>query len=242
MDERKPGRGRGWGIHGAVLAVMFAIYGWLFRNVWGGGTPFGPHSETFALFCLVVLGGYAVVTTLVVAFVGRTWQVPLGMHGLTFAAAGALLLMELVPSWAAEGERSAIAADEATLAGCLAVDNVRVSPGTLMTATMAITSQCTDTIHLGHVWLMATDKEGGARSMRNLKPRTDVARGQTVHVLVDPIGEPSTKTHDAEGWSWRLTLHVEGPRPVQVCFATPDEHAPECAPLEGVEVVHGRKP
>ena len=228
-------------IHGAALAVMFAIYGWVFRKVWGS-TAYGPYADYLALVILVLLVGYAVVTTVVVAFAGRTWQVPLGMHGLTFAAAGLLWLKEAWPMWAAEAERSAIAADEKMLAGCLHIDEVRVSPGPLMRATLTVTSECSDPVPWQQVGLRGSDQVGGSRSLRTVEPLSDLARGQTVQLELGPVGTPSTKTNDGDGWTWEVSVNVEGPRLVVVCFATPDAPIPGCAPLQGVEVVQGKKP
>jgi len=242
MHERSSGRGRVWVIHGAALAVLFAIYAWVFRDVWGS-TAYGPYAEAFALAFLVPLLGYAVVTTVVVAFVGRRWRVPLVMHGLAFAAAGLFWCGKALPMWAAEAEMPAIAADEEMLKGCLHIDDVRVSPGPAMRATMSVTSECIDTVPLRQVWLQGFDLVGGSRSLRAPQPMSDLARGQTVHVALESVGIPSTKTHDGDGWTWQVSVDVEGPRPVLVCFATPDAPIPVgCAALQRVEVVHGGKP
>lgn len=233
---------RAWQLHGAVLAALVIFYVVLFWDYYTGPPPTGFDGEGFgASILLVVLVGYASISSFVMLFIGRNVWGPIVLHTLVLGGYGVALGFEKRDARAraaAEAERLALA-ERARVDRCLQVRVLRVRAGEPLGAAIELYNDCEVAVTIDEIGLLGFPPHGERtrfaeswREATTLQPGRGATFGVEPEPPVDPV-EPDDR------WAWLVDVVISTPARGSACFATPRAPgAPACRPIDRVLAVH----
>jgi len=225
---------RAWQIHGVVLAALVVLYIGVFWDHYTGPPRGGFDLTGFAAaILLVVLIGYALISSVLMLWVGRRVWGPLVMHGLALAGYAASLAAEKQENdeRAREAARREAAEQRLRVDDCVELRDLRVIRGTPLRAAVELYSGCAVPVAVERVDVRGDPPDGfGVALDTDLStPKPLAPRQGAVFVL------ESRMPHDPPvegGWRWQVHVRVVEPEYAHPCFATPGSGAPAvCAPI-----------
>jgi hypothetical protein len=224
-ETRRLARGSAWRIHGVVLLLWAALYLFAFRDKLGAPGLSGLGAFVFGL----MLVGYAAITTLVMAFIGRRPAAPIVMHALALAG---------FVTWIVVMVRGTATADEMTLAPperprhCLRVRGIHVHEGTPLRAAVRLANACDDAVTIARFHVLAETPHGDLLLMAPPGERS-VPRTESIKLDVeaaDQLGATNTAM-----WHWSVFLELAAPE-TEMCYATQGSRRRDvCAMMGPVE-------
>lgn len=212
-ETRLRNRRNAWRIHGVVLLVWTALYLYAFGDKLGARGLSGIGPFVFG----VMLLGYAALTTLVIAILGRRPLVPLVTHGLALAAAVTWVVV------ATQEQESAAAAEARPRTeqrerpqSCVRVRGVEVSEGTPLRAVVRLANACDDAVTVTQV-TVAGESPDGDLLLSGAPREPTVPRSESTRVDVTTSdGRGATNTTK---WSWAVFVELAAPSSAN-CYAT----------------------
>jgi hypothetical protein len=226
FEARLRARNSGWKLHGVVLLLWTALYLFAFADKLGASGLSGLGAFVFGLMLL----GYAAITTLVMAFLGRRPAAPIVMHALALAG---------FVTWAvvATQRHDADARPQARATGreppphCLRVRGVHVIEGTPLRAFVRLANACDDAVTVAQV-TVAGEVPDGDLLLKEPPDQRSVPPNQNIKVEVAADQRGATNT---AGWNWAVFVELAAPA-TAMCYATPGSSRRDvCAMMGAVE-------
>lgn len=225
-----PHSARSWKIHGLALGAFGALYLAVLWGIWTS-PPRGLDLRGFASgVLLMLLLGYAVVSSVLMIWVGRRTWGPAVMHTLALAGLAVALLMDQQDIDRREAELAGREAAERRLRvdHCLQLRELRVIRGKPLRAVLELFNGCEVAAVIDDVDLSGFPGAGGNKIFATPERTTTTLQPhRSVNFTLEDI-MPGDEPVDA-AWKWISNVSVARPQSRTLCFAT-----------EGAETGSGR--
>lgn len=223
-ETRRLARRSAWKVHGVVVLLWTALYFFTLGKGLGASGIAGAVATVFG----VLLLGYVVITTFVIALVGRSPTVSIVVHllGLIGFAAWMAAMMEGPPA-----EDVILEPPSQPPQHCVRVRGLQVREGAPLRAIVALANECDDAITIAGLTVLA-EAPGQVHRLTALPGERHVPRAENAEVIVEST-DPNSVTN-AAGWAWSMSLDLTPTN--TMCYATEgSSRHPACAPIGPVE-------